>query len=133
MEINLNSREFQLQYGGRSVTFTTTQFVAMRSLELLGKLNKTGVLDGGDISGAYTLAPELLAGTFARVVGEDGGVQLDSRGKLDIIFSGPGGLAALFKVMKHAIEVNYADFFEENARALEEARAQAEAPQQPQG
>lgn len=117
------------------ILFETTQFPAMRALELMGRLTKVlgptlGALASADPDAEMdslapvlavalkdlepkelsTIAIELLAGTSALVQGASGMslVTLNSRENLDLVFS--SRLFALFKVAVHAIRVNYGDF-----------------------
>ena len=117
------------------IVFETTQFPAMRALELMGRLTKVlgptlGALASADPDAELdslgpvlamalkdlepkelsAIAVELLAGTTALVQGAAGMtlVTLGSRENLDLVFS--SRLFALFKVAVHAIKVNYGDF-----------------------
>lgn len=117
------------------IKFGTTQFAAMRSLELMGKLVQTigpalGVISTADpntplerlapvLAGALsnlkpaelgTLALEILAGTTATIEDDGKYVRVDILSKNDFnrVFS--GGLMTMFKAVIHALKVNYADF-----------------------
>lgn len=118
-----------------NIKFGTTQFPAMRSLELMGKLVQTigpalGVISTADpntpleqlapvLAGALsnlkpaelgTLALEILAGTSATVETDGKFRRLDIMSKKDFdeVFS--GRLMTMFKAVLHALQVNYADF-----------------------
>lgn len=117
------------------IQFSTTQFDAFRSLELMGKLAQTvgpaiGVMsnmdDGVDtekwaavVGSALRylkptdlgpLALEILANTSATL--QDGGtlrrIDILSKDAFNKVFS--GRLMTMFKVLVHAIKVNYSDF-----------------------
>lgn len=117
------------------ITFETTQFPAMKALELMGRLTKVlgptlGALASADPEAEMdsfgpvlamalkdldpkelsAIAVELLQGTTALVQSATGQtlVQLGSRENLDLVFS--SRLSALFKVAVHAIKLNYGDF-----------------------
>jgi len=108
--------------------FETTQYAAMRSLTLLARLAKSvgpalaavkssdlstdfGVIAGAlaqlEPAEAASLTCELLAGTVA-VLSDGARVSLLDQRAIDRIFT--GRLMTLFRVLAHAIKVNYADF-----------------------
>lgn len=114
------------------IKFETTQFAAMRGYKLLTKLVKSvgpalGLLataqDGDSIESmapalgaalsnlteqdAQSLLLEILAATTAEI----GTVMLGlgTQVAIDGVFSGK--LSTMFKVVAHALKVNYADFF----------------------
>jgi hypothetical protein len=125
MNLKVDSKD--IEFDGRTVTVTTTQYVVMRGGELLGKLEKTGILDGGDLAACFAHGTEILAGTQAHENGVVVAQSLGQQADINRVFSGPGGYTAFLKALRHAIEVNYGDFFVENARAVAEAAAKAEA------
>lgn len=118
------------------VEYTTTQFPAMTSFELLAKLVKqvgpalaiVASADAGDslnsiapalmsaLSGldpvvARGLVVEVLASTSALVREANGSlrlVALNTPANIDIVFSGK--LKQMFLVLGHALRVNYGDF-----------------------
>ena len=120
--------------------YTTTQFAAYRSLELLSKLMKSigpalgalGGLDPGmdvskaapllisalvhvDASVLAPLAVEVLGQTTALITGANGEpqiVNLGDRSAIDRVFT--GGLKDMFMVLGHALKTNYSDFFAES-------------------
>lgn len=129
--MNLKYEEVEID----GIKFGTTQFAAMRSLELLGKLVQTvgpalGVISTADpntpleqlapvLAGALSnlkphelgpLAMEILAGTTAtlEVDGKYGRKDLLSKNDFNEVFS--GRLMTMFKAIMHALKVNYADF-----------------------
>lgn len=111
------------------IEFATTQFPAMRALEVMAMLqglNTAGVNPNASVSAA---APQLMAGlsgaalrkvvletlqcTTALIRPEGGAarlVTLDRQENIDLIFS--GRLKMLFQVIAHAVEVNFGDFDE---------------------
>lgn len=112
-------------------TFETTQFAAIRSLTLLARLMKTlgpaiGALKSMDLSTdvsvvagalsnlepaeAAALALAILEGTSATVKegGELRNIPLVTQPAVDRVFS--GRLLTMFKVLAHAVRVNYSDF-----------------------
>lgn len=118
------------------LTFTTQQFPAMRSFALLTRLVKAlgpaiavlgsagadaqvedmmptlgpalAVLDPAE---AQALVLAVLEGTYVILPDTTGGkrVELRSQANVDIVFS--GRLPMMFKVIAHAVKVNYRDFF----------------------
>lgn len=130
-----NLKYEEVTYDG--IKFGTQQYGAMRSLELLGKLAKAvgpvmGALSEMDMNAtdldkyapllAYALKDvepnqltalvvDVLAGTSATLTDDKGVVKrVDLLGKeaLDRVFS--GRLIMMFKVVLHALKVNFADF-----------------------
>ena len=122
------------------VIFETTQFPAMRSYALLIRLTKvlgpalsalTGIDPGtrledlgpvlglalGDLAPAeaQSLLLEVLASTTAQVVEASGPrlVRLGTPVTIDTVFS--GRLPIMFRVLAHALKVNYSSFFEGGA------------------
>ena len=131
--MSLNLKTETLEADG--IRFDTTQFAAFRGLELMGRLVTTigpalGVLSAADpeaslesmapvIAGALrglqptevsSLALEILASTSATY--QDGStlrrVDILSKEAFDRVFS--GRLKTMFKVLIHALKVNYSDF-----------------------
>lgn len=117
------------------IKFATTQYGAMRGLELLGRLAKTvgpalGALSSADMSPDLerfapviaialrdlqpseltALTVDILSGTSATITDGDKmrRVDLMSRESLDKVFN--GRLMTMFKVLLHALKVNYSDF-----------------------
>lgn len=129
--------------------YTTTQFMAYRSFELLGKLTRVigpalgalGGLDPGmdvakaapllisalvhvDSSVLAPLAAEVLAGTTALVTGPNGEPQIVNLGDrigIDRVFS--GGLKDMFIVLGRVLQTNYSDFFAESGVPADAAPA----------
>lgn len=128
------------------VKFETTQFAAMRSLGLMGKLVKTigpaiGVISSADPnmsidqlapvlasslsnlseSDLGNLALEILAGTTATL--EENGtlrrVDILTDENFNRVFN--GRLMTMFKAVLHALQVNYADFGLGSAPAAQES------------
>ena len=118
-----------------NITFETTQFGAMRALELMGRLAQTigpaigvmsaanpdtpveqlapilanamGNLKPGELFG---LAMDVLANTSATLTVDGKITRKDilTQGDFDTIFS--GRLMTMFKAVVHALKVNYGDF-----------------------
>jgi hypothetical protein len=115
--------------------FQTTQFPAMASFNLLARLVKTlgpaisaltaanpetdlrdlaGPLAAGlqtlNADDASRLVLDVLSCTTALVQGPSGTklVALNTQGNIDVVFS--GRLMVMFKVLAHALKVNYEDF-----------------------
>lgn len=118
------------------IEFTTTQFPAMMGFEMLGRLVKVlgpalDVLTGADPeteiedlapvlaatlkdmkpSDLSALVIDLLRSTTAKISDPTGGrlIDLGSKDAINLVFS--GRLMIMFKVLVHAIKVNYWDFF----------------------
>lgn len=117
------------------IRFGTTQYGAMRALELMGKLAQTigpalGALSAADMTTELekfapvigialrdlkpaelsSLVIDVLSGTTATVT-EEGKIRrsdLMTREQIDRVFSGK--LMTMFKAILHALKVNYADF-----------------------
>lgn len=117
------------------IRFGTTQYGAMRALELMGKLAQTvgpalGALSMADMgtdldkfapvigialrdlkpAELSSLVIDVLSGTTATLT-EEGKVRrsdLMTREQIDRVFSGK--LMTMFKAILHALKVNYADF-----------------------
>ena len=117
------------------ITFSTTQFGAMRAFKLMARLIKqvgpamgaltgaeattelstmgpalVGALESLDPDEAARLLLDILAGTSALVDGKN----MDFIGKtaqsnFDIVFT--GRLGTMFKVVGAALQLNYSDFF----------------------
>lgn len=119
------------------IKFATTQYGAMRSLELLGKLAKTlgpamGVLadsvdlEGDDFNRALpyigvalrdlqpaemtSLIKEILKGTTATMTENGTTKRMDLLDEKDINRVFDGRLSTMFKVVLFALKVNFADF-----------------------
>lgn len=107
------------------IEFQTTQFPAMRALEVMVSLQRLAtnvnpnmqlsqaaptIMAGLDPAGARKMVLDLLQSTTALVKTAQGSrlITLDKQENIDLIFSGK--LKVLFEVMAHAIEVNYGDF-----------------------
>lgn len=120
------------------ISFTCTQFAAMRAFTLFGRLVKTigpaiSVLSGAnpddDVAiltpmlaaalkdlepeAASSLAAEVLAGTIAIVDGKN--VALNSTQNIDRVFT--GRLPTMFRALAFAVKTNYSDFFAEAAQS----------------
>lgn len=122
------------------IVFETTQYPAMRGLELLGRLTKVlgptlGALASADPDAELEslgpvlavalrdLEPEqlsklaiaVLSGTTATITSPTGAtlVTLDSVDNLNLVFS--SRLMVMFKVAVHAIKVNFGDFIDGSA------------------
>ncbi len=118
------------------ITFTATQFGAMRGFSILGRLVKTvgpaisvlssanpdsevselapaiaGALRDLDPDVALVLAVDVLMGTTALMTGPNGVQALIeiSRSNLDVVFN--GRLMTMFKVLAFVVKLNYSDFF----------------------
>jgi len=143
---NLKYEEVEID----GIKFGTTQYGAMRSLELLGKLAKTigpalGAISSADMNtdlekfapvlavALRDLQPaelsdltlDILKGTTATITDGSGNmkrVDLMSRESLDRVFS--GRLMTMFKAVMHALKVNYSDFGFGSAAPSESAPAQ---------
>jgi len=106
------------------IEFQTTQFPAMRALEVMVTLQKltagmnpnsqisaSGLMTGLDGPAAKRLVMDLLECTTAVVRSPVTKlVSLDKQTNIDLIFSGK--LPMMFKVIAHSIEVNFGDFNE---------------------
>jgi len=106
------------------IEFNTTQFAAMRALEVMvtlqrltagmnpdSQVNAAGLLAGLDGPGARKLVLDLLEGTTALVrTPTHKIITLNTQANIDAVFSGK--LKMLFQVIGHAIEVNFGDFNE---------------------
>ncbi len=108
------------------IEFSTTQFPAMRALEVMVSLQRLtagmnpntqltaaapGLLSGLDGPSAKKLVLDLLECTTALIrtpVAKI--VTLNKQETIDLVFSGK--LKVLFQVVAHAIEVNFGDFSE---------------------
>lgn len=128
-----NLKYEEVEYDG--IRFGTTQYGAMRGLELMGRLAQTvgpalGALSQADMTTELdrfapmiavalrdlkpaelsALAIEILAGTTATLTEANAVKRLDlmSREALDRVFS--GRLLTMFKVILHVLKVNFADF-----------------------
>lgn len=128
---NLKHEETEID----GIKFSTTQYGAMRGLELLGKLAKTVGPAMGALSSAETgtdiekfapviavalrdlqpnelvsLSVDILSGTSATITDNNTmrRVDLVNRDALDKVFS--GRLTTMFKVLLHALKVNFSDF-----------------------
>lgn len=124
------------------LSFTTTQFPAMRAFTLFSKLVKTigpaiTVLSGAnpesdvaelapsiatalkdvDPDAMTILAAEVLSSTSAVMTGPSGAAQvpLNSVDGINLVFM--GRLMTMFKVLAFAVKVNYGDFFGGSASA----------------
>lgn len=129
--LNLKYEETEID----GVRFGTTQYAAMRGLELMGRLAQTvgpalGALSMADMEtdldkfapviavALRDLKPEeltsltiaILSGTTATITEANTVKRVDlmTRESLDRVFS--GRLMTMFKVILHALKVNYADF-----------------------
>lgn len=129
--MNLKYEETELD----GIRFGTTQYPAMRGLELMGRLAQTigpalGALSMSDMETELdkfapviavalrdlkpaeltSLAVDILSGTTATITEGNAVKRVDlmSREALDRVFS--GRLMTMFKVVLHALKVNYADF-----------------------
>lgn len=129
------------------IKYTTTQFGAMRSLELLARLVKTvgpalGALTRLDASTQLASAPELvsalgslepteasslvkalMANTTALITDEKGmrNVLLASQEAIDSVFS--GRVFTMFKVLGFIIKVNFGDFTQGSAPSAPQPQA----------
>lgn len=119
------------------VEYSTTQFAAMRAMRILAMLIKVAGPAIGALAGAKrdaqltavmpelqrafatmdpgefeSLALSLLSGTSATIQGPQGPrrVEFTSAKVVDQVFS--GRLGTMFKVIAHAVKVNYGDFAE---------------------
>lgn len=106
------------------IEFQTTQFPAMRALEVMVELQKasatsgtpnasvtSGFMTGLSAQATKKLVMELLECTQALVhTPTTKLVPLDKQTNIDLIFSGK--LKMLFQVIGHVIEVNFADLTE---------------------
>ncbi len=113
------------------IEFQTTQFPAMRAFELLARLVKSlgpavGALTNLDPTMDLTHAgPQLMAGlatlnpaeaaklveevlTCTTALVDNKLIPLNSRENIDVVFSSK--LKMMFKVLGHALKVNYQDF-----------------------
>lgn len=118
------------------ISFTVTQFPAMRGFTLFGKLVKTigpalsalsgldpqadvikvapviaSALRDLDPEAASALALEIFASTSAIIDTPSGprNVQVNTRENVDIVFMGK--LMTMFKALAFAVQVNFGDFF----------------------
>lgn len=136
-EINSIPKSESIELDG--LTFRTTQFAAMKGFALLAKLAKligpalaalSGAAPDTDVAtlapalmGAMrdlddaqmsALAAEILAQTSVMADGS-GKKDFSDRKNIDVVFT--GRLMLLFKVLGHAVRVNFADFFAGSAPA----------------
>src|SRR3990167_8304144 len=131
--MRLKTESFELN----GTKYTTTEYGAFRALETLARLTKTvgpalgalggmsadtdlmkaapallGALMHVDAAVFPTLVVDVLGGTTALITGPDGQPQVVTLGDkvaIDRVFS--GALGDMFKVVIHALKVNYSDFF----------------------
>lgn len=102
------------------IEFSTTQFPAMRALEVMVTLQKmsaghgastsiTSAMIGMEPASMKKLVLDLLECTTALIrTPQPRLVTLNKTENIDLIFSGK--LKMLFEVITHAVEVNYGDF-----------------------
>lgn len=120
--MNGSLKTVEKTFDGLDIRFEVTQFGAMRSCELMKKIQMAMMAAGAspeaDMRGAAALLDpsmivDILAGTVAfgtNDKGEPKKVELNKREKLDAVFN--GRVKKMFDLVEFVIEVNFGDFQE---------------------